>query len=239
MAILDQKLRKLVLSLIIVCLIVPYSLRADDETDSLEVLYNNLAVIEALNGDFALAMSHLDSLRSFVPASPALLTNLGNCYLCLAMPERAIAYYDSAFHMDSTDERIVFNWGIALYVNGSVDESVEKMSQFLANGNDTADFEELVSNALEKVSTTKGETRKITQTEISLLLKKARQKRDMALKKAQANEPDTVHSPVSATVDSLQGQEPKAQKPKKTLTPAGEKAAGSADFASMLLWMVN
>jgi tetratricopeptide (TPR) repeat protein len=206
-----------------------------EQADSLQALYNNLGVIEALNGNTLVALEYFDSARAFQDHRPAVMNNLANGYLCLGQADRAISLFDSTYGLAEADKRILFNWSLALYVAGRVDESVEKMQEFLTShpfGEEEVTF---VSTALQDLPVSKADAAKLSKEEIRQLLHQAKFRLDKAIKKKHvADSTRTVKKPKSAS-DSAVSKKPTIQ---KQTTPAGEKAAEIEELAPMLHWII-
>ena len=94
---------------------------AEETSDSLIALYNNLGVICAGNGDFARAGTYFDSALSQNAENSAILNNLGNNLLCEGDVGRAIWYYEKSYSLDSSDKNKLYNRSIALYIADSLD----------------------------------------------------------------------------------------------------------------------
>jgi tetratricopeptide (TPR) repeat protein len=206
------------------------------QSDSLQTLYNNLGVIEALNGNTDIARDYLDSARIVGSEDAAVLNNSANCLLCLGEVETALNLYDSAYSLAESDKRILFNWSLALYVMGKVDESVEKMREFLISQSFDEDEETFISMALQDLPVSKAEAAKLSKEEIRQLLQKAKARLNKAIEKKKASDSMKALVPDSTVSDSLSKKKPVIEK--KT-TPAGEKAVEPEELAPMLHWIIK
>lgn len=201
-----------------------------DKEQELAVAYNNLGVVRALNNDLAKAAVYLDSAQIVGGNQSAIYNNIGNINICQGDLESAIESYERANSIDPSDHRVLFNWSFALYLDGSVDDAVAMMEQFLSASEDDRSATEVLAVWFGDEDFFKGESKVISKAELMRLLEKAKSKRDDVLaKKKQVTKDSTTESQTIGT------ETPKNKKRKTT--PAGEKSADSGAIASLLYWV--
>jgi tetratricopeptide (TPR) repeat protein len=215
--------------------------------DSLIVLYNNLGVMQALNGYIHLGRLYLDSAARIDVANAALQNNIANCLLCLGDVESALEHYERAYEMEQGNTDYLFNWGIALHASGETEEAVSKMRSYLGSIESDAEIPDFASALFEGLELSKGSAQTITKEEIRKLLEKAKLRRDMALTKLAAADSiamasdsiaDTV---VDSTLDSaavMDSSKAKQRSPRKQIAPAGEKSSDFGSMSRLLYWAI-
>jgi tetratricopeptide (TPR) repeat protein len=208
---------------------------AEETSDSLIALYNNLGVICAGNGDFARAGTYFDSALAQDAENSAILNNLGNNLLCEGNVSGAISYFEQSYSLDSTDKNKLYNWSIALYIADSLDESVEVMKNFLVYADTTEIDDDFYSVLSREMDLSKGDAKKLTKSEIDRLLGKASERMKKASKKKKQAADKSQQSDSTPPDDSAG---PKDKKTKLDLAPAGAKSVELRGLASMLYWIV-
>jgi Flp pilus assembly protein TadD len=185
----------------------------------------DLGITLALSGNRAKAESVFVSLLSGSPRDPRALTNLGNLRLVLGEPDVALAFYDRAAAMDTSDAGIVLNQAVALMLLNEADAAevharlgVEKAGGLKAAssllGLRRSD-QEVESRGADKGA----EKPHIAKNEIAALLSAARQ---------------------SVPVDTAQAAakaQPSQEKPRaRSFRSAGTRASGESVVADMIYW---
>jgi tetratricopeptide (TPR) repeat protein len=199
--------------------------------DSLTVLYNNLAVIYANNQEIKLAETYLDSARQQSPQNTAILNNIANCMLCRGQYSMALEVYRQILHMETEDKGPLFNMSVALYISDSIEASINAMEQFLHYAKDNPKMEDFAST-LDAGLSSKGDAKKLTQSEIDRLLNRAIDR----MKKATAKKSDDFAKGDSLTADS--GDTSKCARDKLVASPAGAKAVESRYLSGVLYWII-
>jgi tetratricopeptide (TPR) repeat protein len=206
-----------------------------DKTDSLAILYNNLAVAHALNQDYDLANVYFDSAGMFVDDSPSLDNNRGNYFLCTGRISEAIDHYRSAIEADSLDKNILFNLSIGLYLADSIEASVETMQLFCDYAGQQENDDSTVTGFPDEVMAVKGDAKKVSKAEIQRLIEKAKAKRNDALKKKD----DRSKKDTGVVTKEKEKQTETSQKKKqKKTSPAGEKSYELTGITKLLYWII-
>lgn len=209
----------------------------EETPDSLIALYNNLGVICAGNGDYALADAYFDSAMSQDAENSSILNNLGNNLLCEGNVSGAILCYEKSYSLDSMDKSKLYNWSIALYIADSLEESVEIMKDFLLYADTSEISSDFYSVLSREMDLSKGDARKLTKSEIDRLLGKASERMKKASKKKKQAADKSERDDSTPADDSAKSKDKKG-KSKLDLAPAGAKSVELRGLASMLYWIV-
>ncbi len=216
-------------TVIVICFLILFSFTANAVSpDSLIVLYNNFAVIKALNNELDMTKIYLDSAFLHGKDNPALLNNLGNYYLCQGDYETAISFFEQSYIIDTTNKSKLFNWSVALYLSEDIDRSVEIMKGFLDGVTEPGKGAEFASIVMGELDDSKAGSTKLNKIEIQKLLEKARNKQKRIL---------TQKSDTSSTT-SGKATAKKASTSYRRAVPAGEKAIDASELANILFWII-
>jgi len=133
-------------------------LRPDDATS-----HAMLAVMAYKQGDCATAVQHFEQSGSLTSSQPAALQEQGSCLVKLKQLDKAVAVFQAAIEVDSTDSRTRYRLAAVQSMAGHPKDAIETLAPLLQTNNPEPGVLQLAASAYEATGDTPNAVRLLHQ----------------------------------------------------------------------------